>query len=59
MTKIEVVFGTLAMIAGLVAGARLVSSATDRHALLGLLALVTVIATLVSVVWAYGWLVRR
>ncbi len=58
MTGIEIVVGTVAMIAGLIYGARWVGSVTERHVGAGLLAFIAVLIVLISSVWLYGRAVR-
>ena len=58
MTGVEIVVGTVAMVIGLIYGARLVGNLTERHTGAGVLAFAAVLAVLIGSVWLYGWTVR-
>jgi hypothetical protein len=58
MTGLEIVLGTILMVAGLIYGARIVGRLTEQHVGVGLLAFAAVLATLIGSVLVYGWAVR-
>ena len=58
MTGVLIFVGTVAMVTGLIYGARWVGNVTERHVGAGLLAFVAVLVVLIGSVWLYGWTVK-